>query len=115
MTIRVLVVNDSATARAALRAAMTDEPDIEVVGELRSGSDAVASVESLAPDVVLMDIVMPDVDGYEVTRQILRARPVPVLMISASVAPGDVAVAMDALRAGAIAVLERYRGRTSTA
>jgi two-component system chemotaxis response regulator CheB len=106
MTIRVLVVNDSATARAALRAAMTDEPDIEVVGELRSGSDAVASVESLAPDVVLMDIVMPDVDGYEVTRQILRARPVPVLMISASVAPGDVAVAMDALRAGAIAVLE---------
>lgn len=106
MTIRVLVVNDSATARAALRASMADEPDIEVVGELRSGSDAVASVESLAPDVVLMDIVMPELDGYEVTRQILRARPVPVLMISASVAPGDVAVAMDALRAGAIAVLE---------
>ncbi len=106
MTIRVLVVNDSATARAALRAAMMDEPDIDVVGELRSGSNAVSSVESLAPDVVLMDIMMPEVDGYEVTRQILRARAVPILMISASVAPGDVAVAMEALRAGAIAVLE---------
>jgi len=106
MAIRVLVVNDSATARAALRAALADEPDIVIAGELPSGSTAVEAVEKLAPDVVLMDIVMPDVDGYQVTRQILRARPVPILMVSASVAPGDVAVAMDALRAGAIAVLE---------
>jgi two-component system chemotaxis response regulator CheB len=106
MAIRVLVVNDSATARAALRAALADEPDIVVVGELPSGITAVEAVERLSPDVVLMDIVMPEVDGYEVTRQILRARPVPILMISASVAPNDVAVAMEALRAGAIAVLE---------
>lgn len=106
MPIRVLVVNDSATARAALRAALADESDIVIVGELPSGSSAVESVQSLTPDVVLMDIVMPDVDGYEVTRQILRARAVPILMISASVTPGDIAVAMEALRAGAIAVLE---------
>lgn len=106
MTIRILVVNDSATARAALRAALADEPDIVVVGELPSGSTAVEAVETLKPAVVLMDIVMPDVDGYEVTRQILRVCSVPILMVSASVAPGDVAVAMEALRAGAIAVLE---------
>lgn len=106
MTIRILVVNDSATARGALRAALADEPDLTIIGELPSGKNAVDAVATLQPDVVLMDIVMPDLDGYEVTRQILRARPMPILMISASVAPGDVAVAMDALRAGAIAVLE---------
>ncbi len=106
MTIRLLLVNDSATARAALRAALADEPDLEFVGELQSGSSAVEAVETLAPDVVLVDIVMPGIDGYEVTRQILRTRPVPVLMISAAVSPNDVAVAMEALRAGAIAVLE---------
>lgn len=106
MTIKVLVVNDSATARAALRAAIADEPDIEIVLELSSGIEAVASVERVDPDVVLMDIVMPQADGYEVTRQILRSRRVPILMVSASVSPSDVAVAMEALRAGAIAVLE---------
>lgn len=106
MTIRVLVVNDSATARAALRVALGDEKDIEVVAELSSGERAVEEVERLAPDVVLMDIVMPHADGYAVTRKILRARRLPILMISASVSPQDVAVALDALRSGAIAVLE---------
>jgi len=106
MAIRVLVVNDSATARAALRAALADESDIEIIAELSSGEKAVESAVQLAPDVVLMDIVMPRADGYEVTRQILRAHRVPILMVSASVRPKDVAVALDALRAGAIAVLE---------
>lgn len=106
MPVRVLLINDSATARAALRAALADEPDIVIVQELPSGANAVEMVEQVEPDVVLMDIVMPQADGYEVTRQILRARRVPILMVSASVSPTDVAVALEALRAGAIAVLE---------
>ncbi|MBX3226992.1 MAG: chemotaxis protein CheB [Labilithrix sp.] len=106
MTIRVLVVNDSSTARAALRVALEDEQDIEIVAELPSGENAVETALRIEPDVVLMDIVMPNADGYEVTRQILRTRRVPVLLISASVSPKDVAVAIEALRAGAIAVLE---------
>lgn len=106
MSIRVLVVNDSATARMALRVALSDETDIEIVAELASGEKAVEEVVRLQPDVVLMDIVMPRADGYEVTRQILRARRTPILMVSASVSPKDVAVALEALRAGAIAVLE---------
>ena len=106
MTIRLLLVNDSSTARASLRAAMADELDIEVVGELASGSKAVDAVEALTPDVVLLDIVMPDTDGYEVARQIMRLRPIPILMVSGSISPKDVAAAMEALRAGAIAVLE---------
>ena len=100
MTIKVLVVNDSATARGALRIALSDEKDIVIVGELSSGDTAVEEVVRLAPDVVLMDIVMPHADGYEVTRNILRARRIPILMISASVSPKDVAVALEALRSG---------------
>lgn len=105
MTIRLLIVNDSSTARASLRVAMSDELDIEVIAELASGSEAVKSVATLAPDVVVLDIVMPGIDGYEVARQILRIHSVPILMVSGSVSPNDVAAAMEALRAGAIAVL----------
>ncbi len=89
MTIRVLVVNDSATARAALRAAMMDEPDIDVVGELRSGSNAVSSVESLAPDVVLMDIVMPEVDGLEVCRQLGGEGGIPIVILTGRATEND--------------------------
>jgi len=106
MSIRLLVVNDSATSRAAIRMALGDEPDLEVVGELPSAVSVAEMVQSLAPDVVLMDIVMPEIDGFEATRQILLRMRVPVLMISAAVSARDVAVAMEALRAGAIAVLE---------
>jgi len=74
-TIRVLVVDDHTLFRDGLSAILMNVPDIDVVGEAGTGREAVAQVKTLAPDVVLMDISMPDLNGIEATQQILAVKP----------------------------------------
>ncbi|GAB3051332.1 response regulator transcription factor [Intrasporangium mesophilum] len=73
VTIRTLVVDDQSMVRAGLRMLLADEPDIEVVAEASNGEEAVAQAARHRPDVVLMDIRMPVLDGLEATRRILTA------------------------------------------
>ncbi len=68
--IRVLITDDHAIVRKGIRALLATEPDIEVVGEAGDGAEAVAQAQALKPDVVLMDLVMPRMDGIEATRTI---------------------------------------------
>ncbi len=72
--IRVLLVDDDALVRAGLRMMLASAADIEVVGEAQDGGEVVGLVERYDPDLVLMDIRMPTVDGLAATR-LLRARP----------------------------------------
>ena len=69
-TIRVLVVDDHTIVRQGLRALLSGSEDIEVVGEAANGIEALHQVESLSPDVVLMDLVMPEMDGVEAIERI---------------------------------------------
>ena len=75
MTIRVLLVDDHAVVRTGLHMLLGQEEDIEIVGEAGSGREALNSIEQLQPDLVLMDIGLPDMTGIEVTRQIKQKWP----------------------------------------
>ena len=99
--IRVLVVDDQGLVRAGFRMILEAQPDIEVVGEATDGLDAVAAARRLRPDVVLMDIRMPRLDGLEATRRLAGpgvADPVRVLMLTTFDLDEYV---FEALRAGA--------------
>jgi DNA-binding NarL/FixJ family response regulator len=73
--VRVLLVDDDDLMRAGLRAVLTTDETIEVVGEAGNGRAAVSSVPSLRPDIVLMDVRMPDLDGISATREVLAVSP----------------------------------------
>jgi RNA polymerase sigma factor (sigma-70 family) len=81
--IRVLLVDDDDLMRAGLRAVLSSDDGIEVVGDVGEGRRALAAVRELRPDVVLMDIRMPDLDGIAATREVLSAQPdVKVVMLT---------------------------------
>jgi DNA-binding NarL/FixJ family response regulator len=100
-TIRVLIADDQPLMRAALRMTLAGEPDIEVTGEAADGAEAVALAERLRPDVVVMDIRMPNLDGVAATRRLTGlggGKPVRVLAITTFDLDEYV---VEALRAGA--------------
>jgi DNA-binding NarL/FixJ family response regulator len=81
VTIRVVIADDQELIRSGLRTVLDAQPDLEVVGEAKDGSDAVATVRRLRPDVVLMDIRMPNVDGLQATRRIVDGADAPRVLI----------------------------------
>ncbi|WP_354643177.1 response regulator transcription factor [Kitasatospora camelliae] len=100
MMIKVLLVDDEELVRFGLRAVLDAQPDMEVVGEAADGAEALGLVRSLNPDVVLMDVRMPDMDGLTATRTILRnCDPAPKILVVTTFENDD--YVYEALRAGA--------------
>ncbi|GHC56589.1 response regulator [Streptomyces collinus] len=102
--IRVVLADDERMVRTALRAILSAEPDLEVVGEAATGAEAVSVVREVRPDVVLMDVRMPGTDGIRATEQILATQAEPPRIVVVTTFENDSYV-YDALRAGAAGFL----------
>ena len=101
--IRVLIADDHAVVREGLRGFLALQEDVEVVGEAADGEEAVAAAERLTPDVALVDLVMPRVDGIEAIRRIRAVAPQTRVIVLTSFADED--KMLPAVRAGAVGYL----------
>jgi NarL family two-component system response regulator LiaR len=101
--IKVLITDDQAIVRKGLRALLATEPDIKVVGEAENGAEAIDQVEKLQPDVILMDLVMPEMDGIEAIYGITARQPKARILVLTSFATDD--KVFPAIKAGALGYL----------
>ncbi|MDB6166326.1 MAG: response regulator receiver (CheY-like) modulated CheB methylesterase [Lacunisphaera sp.] len=109
--INVLVVDDSSVARMHLVHLLESDPQIRVVGAVGNGQSAVDFVGARTTDVILMDIHMPGMDGFEATRRIMESQPVPIIICTATTNIEEVATTFRVLEAGAVACVEKPAGR----
>ena len=125
--IRVLLVDDHAIVRKGVRALLLTEPDVEVVGEAEDGASAVAAADRLKPDVILMDLVMPEMDGPEAIAAIRQRQPeIAIVALTSFTEPERIRAALEAGAVGhltkdaeaeevAAAVRAAYAGRLASA
>ncbi len=106
-TVTVLIVDDSPSVRAVLRRFLSRTPEIRVLGEAADGEAAVEAVERLRPDVLLLDLVMPKLDGFGVLARLAKTGPVPTVILTSRANRSEVRSAFEALRAGAVELLPK--------
>lgn len=105
--VRVMLVEDSLVVRTLLTHIVGRDPRLELAGAVGSGEEALAAIETIRPDVVSMDIRLPGIDGLETTRRIMAERPTPIVVIADAVEDSSLRISMNALRAGALSVVEK--------
>ena len=107
---RVLVVEDSTVIRRLLAHIIAGDPRLELAGAVESAEEALLAIPRLLPDVISMDIRLPGMDGLEATRRIMALYPTPIVVIADGVEDAGLRISMNALRSGALAVVQKPGG-----
>jgi two-component system chemotaxis response regulator CheB len=105
--IKVLVVDDSKVARMLMTHVLGADPKIQVIGTANDGLEALEFVQNEKPDVVVMDIHMPNLDGFEATRRIMETHPLPIIICTATANPAEIVDTFRLMEVGAVACIEK--------
>ncbi|MGE0823889.1 MAG: chemotaxis-specific protein-glutamate methyltransferase CheB [Candidatus Binatia bacterium] len=108
--VNVLIVEDSPVQQALLGHILTTDPEVKVIGTANNGIEALDFVAHQKPDVITMDLNMPQMNGLDATRRIMETTPTPIVIVSANWDPQEVATTFRAMEAGALAGVEKPRG-----
>jgi chemotaxis response regulator CheB len=112
--VKVVLIEDSVVALEVLERLLNSSPDIDVVGTARDGAEGLRVIEQTKPDVICTDLQMPTMDGLEFTQKLMTQNPLPVLVISNAVHPGDVDNIYSLMKAGALDFFPKPNSGTST-
>lgn len=107
---KLLIVDDSRTSRLLLRNIFASDPRFVVIGEAENGAEGVESALKKKPDVIIMDVAMPVMDGFEATRQIMAQMPTPIVIVTSSLSSREVETSMKALKSGAVLAMQKPPG-----
>ncbi|MBR9970786.1 chemotaxis-specific protein-glutamate methyltransferase CheB [Magnetospirillum sulfuroxidans] len=113
--IRVLIIEDSLVVRELLKHIIGLDERFEVVAAVESAEEGLLRLDALAPDVISLDIRLPGMNGLDATLQIMQRRATPIVVVAANVDDDELNIAMNALRAGALSVVEKPVGVTNAA
>lgn len=105
--IRVMIVEDSRPVREMLEYIIGNDARLEVAASVGSAEEALRRLHEVSPDVISMDIRLPGMNGFEATQRIMAEKPTPIVVVSASVESEELKISMNALRAGALTVMEK--------
>ncbi|ETR72603.1 MAG: response regulator receiver sensor signal transduction histidine kinase [Candidatus Magnetoglobus multicellularis str. Araruama] len=105
--IRVLIVEDSSTEGLLIEEVLKKDPWVEVTGIANTGKDAIQMAKQLKPDIITMDIVLPDISGVEVTNEIMKNDPIPIVFVSAFSDEHSARMAFDAMTFGGLDVMAK--------
>jgi two-component system chemotaxis response regulator CheB len=111
--VRVMIVEDSAVVRQLLTHIVSQDPALKVAATVSSAEEALVEVPRVKPDVISMDIRLPGMDGLEATRRIMIEHPTPIVVIADAVEDESLKISMNALKAGALSVVEKPTGLAS--
>lgn len=105
-----MIIEDSRVVREFLEHIIGRDPRLQVVASVASGEEALKVIHKVAPDVISLDIRLPGMNGFEVTTRIMCERPTPIVVVSSDVEGDELKISMNALRAGALAVVQKPVG-----
>lgn len=110
--IRVMIIEDSEVVRMLLEEIISRDPRLEVAASASSAEEGLRLLHKTAPDVISLDIRLPGMNGFQATKRIMSEKPTPIVVVSASVEKEDLKISMNALKAGALAIVEKPVGTT---
>ena len=108
--IKVMLVEDSPVALGLYKRLLDGSPEVEVVGTAANGVEAVNMISQVQPQVLITDLHMPQMDGFDLIKNVMATYPVPILVLSNVVQSGDIDNRFEAMKAGAVEIMPKPQG-----